>query len=236
MIEPPNRSSLWRLPEFSTRAEPNYDDNALFCGGKMNLAFNGGKCGVCGDPYQGPYKNEAGGIYAQGIIARTYEPGQNISVKIQIMANHRGWFEFRLCVNNNISQKITHACLDKHLLETSDLGLTSKQSGELEEEYYGCSDIAIQKSNTPPNPSLSYIIKTTVRQPRSTLPGTPVTIYRYLPVEENVKLFYQHGKETHTSITGVLFNVEMLTVQILVHSVFAIDFLSLQNMPSKFCY
>ncbi|CAC5396373.1 unnamed protein product [Mytilus coruscus] len=208
MIEPPNRSSLWRLPEFSTSAEPNYDDNALFCGGKMNLAFNGGKCGVCGDPYQGPYKNEAGGIYAQGIIARTYQPGQNISVKIQIMANHRGWFEFRFCVNNNISQKITHGCLDKHLLETSDLGLTrttfsansgikeltlklpkdltcsqcvlqwkwrtANSPGSLEEEYYGCSDIAIQKSNIPPKSSLSYIIKTTVRQPRITLPRTRV--------------------------------------------------------------
>ncbi|VDH96242.1 Hypothetical predicted protein, partial [Mytilus galloprovincialis] len=178
MFEPPNRSSLWRLPEFKPIVEPNYNDNALFCGGKWNLASNGGKCGVCGDPYQGPYPNEAGGVYAKGIIARTYKSGQDIPVKIQITANHLGWFEFRLCVNNNISKKITHDCLDKHLLKTSDTGLTRTRfsansgikeltlqlpkdlvcsqcvlqwkwrtaisPGSLEEEYYGCSDIAIE--------------------------------------------------------------------------------------------
>ncbi|CAC5362915.1 unnamed protein product [Mytilus coruscus] len=208
MIEPPNRSSLWRLPEFKPIAEPNYNDNALFCGGKWNLASNGGKCGVCGDPYQGPYPNEAGGIYAKGIIARTYKSGQDISVKIQITANHLGWFEFRLCVNNNISEKITHDCLDKHLLKTSHTGLTrttfsansgikeltlklpkdlicsqcvlqwkwrtANSPGSLEEEYYGCSDIAIEKSVLPTYSSLSTILKTSSRQPTSTLPGNIV--------------------------------------------------------------
>ncbi|XP_063436368.1 uncharacterized protein LOC134717806 [Mytilus trossulus] len=188
-----------------------------------NLASNGGKCGVCGDPYQGPYPNEAGGIYAKGIIARTYKSGQDISVKIQITANHLGWFEFRLCVNNNISKKITHACLDKHLLKTSDTvhvvkqilvlninmicivsftkrsrfsansGIkeltlqlpkdlvciqcvlqwkwrTANSPGGSEEEYYGCSDIAIEKSVLPTYSSLSTILKTSIRQPTRTHP------------------------------------------------------------------
>ncbi|XP_052085254.1 uncharacterized protein LOC127722425 [Mytilus californianus] len=208
MLEPPNRSSLWRLSEFKPIAEPNYNDNALFCGGKWNLASNGGKCGVCGDPYQGPYQNEAGGIYAKGIIARTYKSGQDISVKIQITANHLGWHEFRLCVNNNTSKKITHDCLDKHLLKTSDTGLTRTtfsansgikeltlklpkdlicsqcvlqwkwrtaiNPGSLEEEYYGCSDIAIEKSVLPTYSSLSTILKTSIRQPTNTLPGNIV--------------------------------------------------------------
>lgn len=33
LLEPPNRSSIWRFPEFSDRKPPvNYDDNALYCG------------------------------------------------------------------------------------------------------------------------------------------------------------------------------------------------------------
>ncbi|CAG2215501.1 unnamed protein product [Mytilus edulis] len=202
MIEPPNRSSLWRLDEFKSIVEPNYNDNGLFCGGRGNLASNGGKCGVCGDPYQGPYPNEAGGIYAKGIIARTYRSGQDIPVKIQITANHLGWHEFRLCVNNNISKKITHDCLDKHLLITSDTGLTrtkfsansgikeltlqlpkdlvcsqcvlqwkwrtANSPGRSEEEYYGCSDIAIEKSVLPNYSSLSTLLKTSSRQPTRT--------------------------------------------------------------------
>ena len=32
----------------------------------------GGKCGVCGDPYQGPGEHAQGGKYATGKIARVY--------------------------------------------------------------------------------------------------------------------------------------------------------------------
>lgn len=33
-MEPPNRSSLWRFPEFAKENPPiNYDDNRLYCGG-----------------------------------------------------------------------------------------------------------------------------------------------------------------------------------------------------------
>ena len=35
-------------------------------------------------------------------------------------ANHKGWFEFRICPNNNIHKVATHECLDKHLLELAD--------------------------------------------------------------------------------------------------------------------
>ena len=38
---------------------------------------NGGKCGICGDPWGKPNpENEAGGKYANGIITRTYTEGQ----------------------------------------------------------------------------------------------------------------------------------------------------------------
>ena len=45
-------------------------------------------------------------------------------------ANHKGWFEFRLCPNNDVNQRVTQQCLDRYLLRLSDgsgtrLGITS---------------------------------------------------------------------------------------------------------------
>lgn len=105
MMDPPNRSSLWRLAEYESYNPPiNYDDNQLFCGGFVVIFFpsvskgyrilefqnttlskfqlqyqhNGGKCGECGDPYNStrPRDNEHGGLYGQGIITKTYRKGQ----------------------------------------------------------------------------------------------------------------------------------------------------------------
>ncbi|RWS18082.1 uncharacterized protein B4U80_05900, partial [Leptotrombidium deliense] len=67
LIEPPGRSTAWR---FGFRNPPNYDDNALFCGGVyVQYGINGGKCGICGDPWNGPRKNEfPNGIYAKNAL------------------------------------------------------------------------------------------------------------------------------------------------------------------------
>ena len=46
---------------------------------------NGGKCGICGDPYDGARENEAGGKYATGIITRNYTEGSVISVSMLSM-------------------------------------------------------------------------------------------------------------------------------------------------------
>ena len=83
---------------------------------------NDGMCGVCGDPYDAPHPqdNEAGGKYANGIIAKTYEMGSIIEVKAELTAAHKGWFEYRMCVNNDVTKAITHECLDQHLLENLD--------------------------------------------------------------------------------------------------------------------
>ena len=75
---------------------------------------------MCGDPYQGPRQNEAGGLYATGQIARRYTSGQVIDIQIEVTANHLGWFEFRLCPNNNPKRAVTHECLDKHVLSLAD--------------------------------------------------------------------------------------------------------------------
>lgn len=39
MLEPPNRSSLWRFPQDFPGAIPNYEDNENFCGG-MSVSGN----------------------------------------------------------------------------------------------------------------------------------------------------------------------------------------------------
>ena len=37
-------------------------------------------------------------------------------VNVEITAHHYGWFEFRLCVNNDIKKRATQQCLDAGLL------------------------------------------------------------------------------------------------------------------------
>ncbi|XP_013399279.2 uncharacterized protein LOC106165573, partial [Lingula anatina] len=90
--------------------------------GKNQWGLHGGKCGVCGDPYQGPRQNEAGGKYANGIIVRNYARGQEIEVKVEITANHKGWFEFRLCLHNSPRTRISQQCLNQHLLHITGHG------------------------------------------------------------------------------------------------------------------
>lgn len=114
LLDPPSRSTMWRVG-FNT--PHNYDDNQLFCGGvAVQYEQNGGKCGACGDPWQGPRDNEPGGKYATGIISRKYGVGQVIEINVLLTANHMGWFEFRLCEHNSPFKNITHECLDQHLL------------------------------------------------------------------------------------------------------------------------
>ncbi|XP_005092248.1 uncharacterized protein LOC101851710 [Aplysia californica] len=116
LIEPPSRSSMWRY-RFDNPV--NYDDNQLYCGGyDHQWRVNQGRCGVCGDPYDGPRENEAGGTFANGIIVRQYQEGDIINVKVQLTKSHLGWFEFRLCPNNNVNRAVTQECLDSNLLES----------------------------------------------------------------------------------------------------------------------
>ena len=77
---------------------------------------NGGKCGVCGDAWNGPREHEAGGRYATGTIARNYTEGHTITIKVQVTATHKGYFEFRICPHNNPSTRVKQSCLDKHIL------------------------------------------------------------------------------------------------------------------------
>ena len=93
-----------------------------FCGGfKHQYGRNNGKCGICGDPADAwPRQHEApGGRFANGIITRQYKPGQDIVVKIDVTANHKGYFVFKLCANNNTVQDPGQAGFFKNLVSKS---------------------------------------------------------------------------------------------------------------------
>lgn len=73
----------------------------------------GGRCGMCGDPYQQtPRDNEVGGKYYTGIISQYYKEGGKVNLAVDLTANHIGFFEFRICAADN--GPITQECLDKH--------------------------------------------------------------------------------------------------------------------------
>ncbi|GLV35907.1 uncharacterized protein CBL_09875 [Carabus blaptoides fortunei] len=120
LMDPPARNSMWR---FGFPNPVNYNDNELFCGGyAVQWDQNGGKCGLCGDPYhvEEPRPHEAGGQYAKGIIARRYSVGQEIEVEIELTANHLGRFAISICPNNNPAQEATQECFDRFPLFVSD--------------------------------------------------------------------------------------------------------------------
>lgn len=97
------------------------DRNEICINSKQNQIKQGYKCGICGDPWQGPRHHEAGGKYAFGTIVRHFkQPGSVIDVFVQMTMNHMGWFEFRLCPHNDINTPATHECLDRYLLERAD--------------------------------------------------------------------------------------------------------------------
>lgn len=118
LINPPGRSTMWR---YGFPTPHNADDHQLSCGGfGVQFYRNNGKCGICGDPYHSDRPNEAGGLYATGTIARTYNQGDVITVQVEITVNHGGWFEFKLCPNNDAKKRATQECLDKYLLRHLD--------------------------------------------------------------------------------------------------------------------
>ncbi|XP_022343370.2 uncharacterized protein LOC111136653 [Crassostrea virginica] len=115
--DPPARGTMWTL---GWNTPKNYNHMQMFCGGKQHqYLVNGGKCGICGDPYDAPQPrdNEGGGLYSSGIISKCFEKTASvIEVKVQITANHLGYFEFRLCEHNDPFTPVTQECLDKHVL------------------------------------------------------------------------------------------------------------------------
>ncbi|XP_071522308.1 uncharacterized protein [Panulirus ornatus] len=116
LVDPPARSTMWRLG-FDTPV--HYNDHQLYCGGfKRQWVQNRGRCGVCGDPWDlpRPRPHEAGGTWGTGVISRVYREGQVMVATVHLTTNHLGWFEFRLCPNNEPGSFVRQKCLNKHVL------------------------------------------------------------------------------------------------------------------------
>ena len=94
----------------------------LFCGGVAVQAANGGRCGECGDAYNlpRPRDNEEGGFFYRGIVTGHYQSGQEFTVKVDLTANHLGYFEFRLCAKSSADELIQQDCLDQNVLQLAD--------------------------------------------------------------------------------------------------------------------
>ena len=133
VIDPPQRGSLWRFPEYAW-ANPGHqaDDAALVCGDKQVTDPNNGACGVCGDSILDPVprKHEIGGEYERGIVVRNYTVGQVISVTLDVVAGHRpGFMHFKLCPYS-VTGSESHACFDQYPLLFAD-GSTQMTSEEV---------------------------------------------------------------------------------------------------------
>ncbi|TRY70449.1 hypothetical protein TCAL_02381 [Tigriopus californicus] len=116
LMDPPSRASMWRVG-FDNPAD--FSDNEGFCGGfRHQHGSMEGKCGICGDPWDGPRDHEApDGVFANGLITRTYQPGDDINVEVDVTANHKGHFVFKLCANNNLFSDPNQDCFDETVLE-----------------------------------------------------------------------------------------------------------------------
>jgi Lytic polysaccharide mono-oxygenase, cellulose-degrading len=115
---PAGRGTRWRTDK---TAPINYNDNESNCGGFANQwSTNGGKCGICGDPYQmaPPRNHELGGKYGQGVIVANYTSGSVMQVSVKITANHRGYFQFDLC--NVDVERESDECFGRNKLLTFD--------------------------------------------------------------------------------------------------------------------
>nr|XP_015836356.1 PREDICTED: uncharacterized protein LOC661801 isoform X1 [Tribolium castaneum] len=114
LIDPPSRASAWR---YGFDTPHNYNDHELYCGGfTRQWVKNEGKCGVCGDAWDSkiPRAHEFGGTYGQGVIVRKYTAGSVINIRVELTANHFGYFTFAVCPD---FKRATQKCLDKHVLK-----------------------------------------------------------------------------------------------------------------------
>jgi hypothetical protein len=102
----------------------NYQDNELFCGGfSRQHELNNGECGVCGDPYDvsAPRPHEAGGEFATGKVTGRYTQGAVVDLTVEITANHKGYFQFKICeAPTDPDTEVTQECLDNNPLATTD--------------------------------------------------------------------------------------------------------------------
>jgi hypothetical protein len=87
LSEPLSRASAWLTDKDFVQCCRNYDYNQMYCGGKMRQWIdNGGRCGICGDPFDGEREYERNGSKYLGKIVKNYTRNSVIPVKIQVRA------------------------------------------------------------------------------------------------------------------------------------------------------
>ena len=74
-----------------------------------------GKCGICGDAFDAPIREHEApnGKFANGIIVAEYAANGVIDVAVEVTANHKGHFEFKMCPNNNVMEDPDQDCFDQ---------------------------------------------------------------------------------------------------------------------------
>jgi len=117
MMDPPQRGSMFRAG--FTNVPANWNDmSENVCGMIKQQWDEEHNCGVCGDPLDAEVKQHEppSGKFATGTIGKVYESGQEVEVTIDITANHKGFFEFRLCANDEPMAVVNQTCFDEHML------------------------------------------------------------------------------------------------------------------------
>lgn len=85
LSDPPSRASAWLVDSDFLECCKNYDYNQMFCGGMTRQwEVNGGRCGICGDPWDGEREYEKDGAKYLGKIVKSYIKNNPIPVKVQV--------------------------------------------------------------------------------------------------------------------------------------------------------
>lgn len=116
MLKPTHRGVMWTRGNYNSGG---YNYMGINCGGIARFKNNDGRCGLCGDAFNGPRHHETGGKYATGTVSEVIERGErNLHVNILLNSDQGGYFEFRLCESNGTAE--TQVCFDKHLLKITE--------------------------------------------------------------------------------------------------------------------
>ncbi|KAJ6649664.1 hypothetical protein Bhyg_04902 [Pseudolycoriella hygida] len=95
---PLSRTSIFRERDTNGAQVPFWwNDTGVWCG-NVQQDLNYSQCGRCGDVFGETHANQ-GGRYDKAIITGTYNAGQVIDIRVEITANHRGFFTIELCPN-----------------------------------------------------------------------------------------------------------------------------------------
>ncbi|RHY85022.1 hypothetical protein DYB37_013008 [Aphanomyces astaci] len=116
LVTPPHRGYIGKLPKYAPFVPPNWNDHSLNAGGVG--ATKDGQYGICGDPFTqaSPRAHETGGTfgrfpqYGANVTGACYAPGAAMNLKVQLTANHKGFFEIGLCKLNGPKDVETEAC------------------------------------------------------------------------------------------------------------------------------